>query len=63
MSLCGGAAVSCVQALRKGTDVNALGVQLLDGPESLAQVPGQPVDPWNHDDVPGLELLPELSST
>ena len=39
------------QALRKGADVNALGVQLLDGPEPLGQVPRQAVDPRDHDDV------------
>ena len=38
----GGAVVSGVQALRKGADVNALGVQLLDGPEPFREVPGQP---------------------
>ena len=55
-----GAAVSGVQALRKGADVNPLGVQLLDGPQTLGEVPGQAVDSWRHDDVAGPERLPEL---
>ena len=55
----GGIVVPGVQALRQGADVDALGVQLLDGPEPLGQVPGQAVDPRDHDDVAGLERLPE----
>ena len=55
----GGAAVPGVQALGQGADVDALGVQLLDGPEPLREVTRQPVQPRDHDDVAGLERLPE----
>ena len=34
-------------------------VQLLDGPQTFGEVPGQPGQPRDHDDVAGLELLPE----
>ena len=53
-----GAAVSGIQALRKGADVNAMGVQLLDGPEPLREVTRQPVQPRDHDDVAGPGLGP-----
>ena len=35
-------------------------MQLLDGPEPFREVPGQPVDPRDHDHVAGLENLTEL---
>ena len=44
----------------KGADVDALAVQLLDGPETLGEVPGQAVDPRDHHGVAGSELSPEL---
>ena len=43
----------------KGADVDALGVQLLDGPETFGEVTRQAVDRRDHDDVAGIELFPE----
>ena len=34
-------------------------MQLLDGPQTFGEVPGQAVQPRDHDDVAGLERLPE----
>ena len=48
------------QALRQGADVNALVVEILDGPDSLREVPRQPVDSRDHDHVAGPEHLPKL---
>ena len=55
-----GAVVPGVQALRQGADVDPLVVEILDGPQTLGEVPGQPVDPRDHYDVAGSELSPEL---
>ena len=54
-----GAVVPGVQAFGQGADVDALGVQFLDGPQAFGEVPGQAVDPRDHHHVAGLELLPE----
>ena len=54
-----GCVVPGVQAFGQGADVDALGVQLLDGPQAFGEVPGQAVDPRDHHDVAGLELSPE----
>ena len=40
--------------------MDALGVELLNSSQTFRQVPCQPVQPRDHDDVTGLELLPEL---
>ena len=56
----GGTVVPGVQPLPHGADVYPLLVELLDGPESLAEVTGQAVDPRDHDDVAGLEQCSEL---
>ena len=42
-----------------GSDVDALLVQLLDGPETLREVLGQPIYARDHDDVAGPEHLSE----
>ena len=51
----GGAVVAGVQPLRQGADVDALVMKLLDGPESLREVPRQAVDPRDHHRVPGFQ--------
>ena len=38
--------------------MDALGVQLLDGPETFGEVTRQAVDRRDHDDVAGIELFP-----
>ena len=52
----GGAVVAGVQPLRQGADVDTLVVKLLDGLESLPEVPGQAVKPRNHHRIPGLRI-------
>ena len=39
--------------------MDPLVVEILDGPDSLGEVPRQPVDSRDHDHVAGLEGLPE----
>ena len=39
--------------------MDALGVQLLDGPETFGEVTRQAVDRRDHGDVAGIELFPE----
>ena len=55
----GGAVVARVQTLRQGPDVNALAVELLDGLQSLREVPRQTVNPRHHHRVPRVEHLSE----
>ena len=56
----GGAIVAGIQHLGRGTDVDALVVKLLDGPESLSEVPRQAVNPWDHHRVPRFEHFAEV---
>ena len=56
----GGAVVAGVQPFRQGSDVDALVVKLLNGLQSLSEVPRQAVNPRGHNRVPGHKTPPAL---
>ena len=53
------AVVAGVQPLRQGPDVDALAVKLLNGFQSLSEVPRQAVNPRDHYRVPRFEHVAE----
>ena len=55
-----GTVVTGVQSLRQRPYVDALIVKLLNGPESLRQVPRQAVNPRDHHRVPGVQQPAEF---
>ena len=57
----GGAVVAGVRPFRQGSDVDALVVKLLNGLQSLSEVPRQAVNPRDHNRVPGHKTPPSPS--